>query len=465
MKATFAVLAALLVMPASAAAAPFGELPFQPVSGGAACLRPTGAPGELMRWYEGGAEVLAVQPSGLVPITRVPLARRIACPAVASDPNGAAVIAAATRSGVRVAVREPGGSWGKAVTLPGGSFGDVAVGVSERGDAVVVWVEPVERERARVRLARRAPGGGFATPETLKGASTVTPIASVRAGMDASGEALVLFTSDGTRGRDRLNVARAAPGVAFGASRTLGAGSIDDPAMAVAPDGRAIVTANGYDGLEVYERPPGGDFGSRTIVFEASANNMTIALRSGGAAVIAWQNSIGEDVIAVVRDSAAPFGEPIRVLEPPPPETGGFGTSVLSISDGGPPPETSEALRAALGADGRALLAWATEGRGLGTATVTASGRTEIGAIGSPLREPFGPSPLVLADGSRALAWTDDRSGFSSGPLRGRLHVALEGASAPKPTEAPRVTVGRRAGQCAASRTAAGVPRPLQCRV
>ena len=43
-----------LVFPASAAAAPFGELPFRPVAGSATCLRATGVPGELVRWTRGG---------------------------------------------------------------------------------------------------------------------------------------------------------------------------------------------------------------------------------------------------------------------------------------------------------------------------------------------------------------------------------------------------------------------------
>ena len=261
--------------------------------------------------------------------------------------------------------------------------------------------------------------------------------------MDGAGNALVLFTTDGTRGRSRVNVVSAPPGSPFGAARRLGTGSISDPALAVAADGRALVAANGYDGLEVYERPPGGDFGPRTIPFEASADNIAIALRSGGAAAIAWQNSVGEDVHAVVRDGATPFGMWTQVLTPPPPESeSSLGTSGAVVLDDGPPPEPTEALRVTLGADGRALLVWATEDRGLGTATVTSSGRTEIGTLGSPLRAPLGPSPLLLADGTRALAWTDDRPYLSSGPWAGRLHLALEGAAAQPARPVPTIEVG-----------------------
>ena len=210
----------------------------------------------------------------------------------------------------------------------------------------------------------------------------------------------------------------ARPGAPFGAPQRLGSGSLDAPALAVAADGRVLVAAAAYNGLELYERPPGGRFGPRTILFEASANNTVIALRPGGAAAIAWQNTIGEDVIAVVRDGPVPFGPPVRVLDPTESDFGGSGRSVIAFRDGGPPQESGEALSAALGADGRALLVWATDDRGLGTATVTSSGRTEISQLGSPLREPLGPSPLLLADGSRALAWTDDHSIFTSRTVR-----------------------------------------------
>ena len=170
MRRSLAALALLLAVPPTASAAPFNELPFQPVSGGAACLRPTGAPGELVRWYHGGAEALTVQPSGLVAQARVPLGRRIGCPVVASDPNGAAVMATAGMNRVRVAVREPGGVWGRPVTLPARYYADVDVAVSARGDAVVVWTDEraaargprtgrAARSRGWLRAARDAPAG------------------------------------------------------------------------------------------------------------------------------------------------------------------------------------------------------------------------------------------------------------------------------------------------------------------
>jgi hypothetical protein len=95
-----------------------------------------------------------------------------------------------------------------------------------------------------------------------------------------------------------------------------------------------------------------------------------------------------------------------------------------------------------LGADGRALLAWVTPERGVGTATVTSAGVVEQGALASPLRDQTGATALLLAGGARALAWADDMSLFSARPPDGRLHLALEGATPPPAPPAPRVVTG-----------------------
>ena len=80
-------LTALLVLafPATAGAAPFGELPSQRVAGGSACLAPTGAPGELSRWARGGGEVLAATPDGLGAPARIRFGELPGCPRVVSD--------------------------------------------------------------------------------------------------------------------------------------------------------------------------------------------------------------------------------------------------------------------------------------------------------------------------------------------------------------------------------------------
>src|SRR5688572_10294405 len=102
------ILLAMLAFPASAEAAPYGTLPFTRIPGGSACVSPTGAPGEILRWTEGGVELLTATADGLRSTSGVPLGSLRGCPRVAADVSGAAVAAGATARGLRVAVREPG---------------------------------------------------------------------------------------------------------------------------------------------------------------------------------------------------------------------------------------------------------------------------------------------------------------------------------------------------------------------
>src|SRR3954454_13380042 len=107
-------LALLLLMPATADAAPFGELPFQSLPGPARCLRATGVPGELVRWAPDGVEFFQATRSGFGPPAHVVLGEASGvCPIVVSQPSGAALIVQQARdnSGLELAVREPGGDW------------------------------------------------------------------------------------------------------------------------------------------------------------------------------------------------------------------------------------------------------------------------------------------------------------------------------------------------------------------
>ncbi len=96
-------------------------------------------------------------------------------------------------------------------------------------------------------------------------------------------------------------------------------------------------------------------------------------------------------------------------------------------------------MRAVLGPDGIAFVAWGTEhGAGVRFATVADGRVTGTGALGSLVRDPGGVTPLLLPDGTRALAWTDD-VGFS--PYSGRLRFAVEGRAAVAAPPAPKITV------------------------
>jgi hypothetical protein len=168
-------LALLLLLPAAAEAAPFGELPFQPVQTPARCLQATGVPGELVRWAPDGMEVFQATRSGFGPPVHVALKQAFrVCPLVVTQPSGAALIVqvAEDNDGLEVAVREPGGEW-QTQSLPdppGRLRNDVDAAVSARGDAVIGWQD--ERSGGdgtshRVLVIRRPAGGTFGAPVAL----------------------------------------------------------------------------------------------------------------------------------------------------------------------------------------------------------------------------------------------------------------------------------------------------------
>ena len=201
----FALFAAL-ALPASAAAAPFGELPFQHAPAGTTCLAATGAPGELSRWAEAGMELLAADANGLGHSALVPFGELPGCPRVAADPSGAAVAAAATENALRVALREPGGAgFGAPLTLAAAdNVYELSVAVSPSGDAVVAWAEyAFNPRRVRIRMARRDAGAAFGAPMDLVPWRAATGSSGVLAAMAADGEAVVLVREPSGTAHDR----------------------------------------------------------------------------------------------------------------------------------------------------------------------------------------------------------------------------------------------------------------------
>src|SRR5215212_4160849 len=127
MRLVLAATAALLCSPAAAAAAPFAELPFQPLGDGrvAACLQAAGddrvAVVAAARRTASALELLRVAPDGgLVREGAVPMFPAVDCPSVAAA-SGAAVVAAGTLEpeGMEliVALRDAGGQLGRPVPV------------------------------------------------------------------------------------------------------------------------------------------------------------------------------------------------------------------------------------------------------------------------------------------------------------------------------------------------------------
>jgi hypothetical protein len=169
--------------------------------------------------------------------------------------------------------------------------------------------------------------------------------------------------------------------------------------------------------------------------------------------VIAWRTGpaqLGGGVAAMTRAAGGTFGRPETVARSRVSESSG--NTIAVVFGGGAPPVDTDAdrLRIALGPGNRALLAW-TGSRGPGR-TATARAATgvlggafdEPQAVSAPLREAEAPAPLFLADGRAAVAWVDNATLSLTPAFRtrgehdGRLHLAVEGASAPA-SRAPRL--------------------------
>jgi hypothetical protein len=474
-----AVAGLLLLIPAIASAAPFGEVPFRATGKTEGCLRATGLPGEIVRDTSRGAQFLQAGPGGLTRVAEVASGARIdGCPEAAARPGGAGVLAFATRAeiggegraAVRVALREPGASWGalaEVASVQGEFAGGVplAVDVSSRGDALVAFAQRDERGRVRVRAVRRGPGAGFGTAQTLTPAAADEPVqtqattsggelaqARVAAGLTASGEAVVAWSVQPVAGRPReLWVAIAPAGAAFGTPVKLGPLRGSSPfSLAVGAGGNALLAFVSGDDVRVAERAPGAAFGPSVRVGEATDAVVTVpaaALRDDGGAVVAWANLLAGDVHAILRTRSGPFGAPVG-LSP----RSGFRyprrvRDLLAALDSDDPGEFNAGEddggnpRVTFTPDGRVLATWSTYARRGGVWWFApraaliglAGGRVENETLGSELRDAASLTAVTTAAGVPAVAWTDDGDD--------RLRLALEGVRTVADVAPPKVTV------------------------
>src|SRR4051794_3232982 len=436
------VLVLALAAPASAAGAAFGELPFQRVRHGGACLAPTGAPGELSRWAPRGAEVLTAQRGGLGRPALVALGNLPGCPRAAADPSGAAVVAGATRDALRVALREPGGAgFGTPLTLAAaGNVFALSVAVSPDADAVVVWAEYAYRPgRVRIRVARRDAGGAFGAPADLVSWRPDTGSVNVLAGMAAGGEAGGLVRAPtGTKNRPASTetVRTGARGAPLGPATPLPS-YLFALALAVAPGGRVVLAATSGASAYVLERPRGEGLSAPHRLTDPLAplnvDEMAVALGTGGRAVVAWHDHDAGTTGAATRAGASAFGPPVVIVPAPEHLLGASAGAGLPVVGPLPP------LPRAVGPDGRSSVAWTD--RDVRIATLAGNAVVEHQRLGSRLRYPEGLSLLALPDGRRTLAWTNQDRFDEDAPTRS--HLAVEGAPAAPEPAAPHVRVQR----------------------
>jgi len=433
-----------------ASAAPFAELPFRPVPGAAVCVRATGMPGELVRWTARGVELSIVRPEGSVASTTLDVGPVRECPVLVSDPGGFATLAAATTNGVRIAVREPSGAWTTPITVPAERAQGVQVAVSAGGDALVGWTERTDPESddSTVHAVRRAPGGSFSEPQQLGGVSEDPEVA---AGLAGDGQA-VLAIAGGTS----VAVTTAARDAAFAAPQRLGTKESYRTALALAvgADGRALLAARTTGGLALFERDPGAGFVRRPAVPADSggSDDLAVALGPDGAAAVAWKSFGRLSVIRraersgderSARGSGAAFGTP-ETADQTERSTNDSGAivSFLFGASGTPPYDGRPALKTLLGADGRLLVTWASEDLTAYTTTFDAGSPPVVMRVGTALRDPQGLTPLMLADGTRAIAWSDNNAPLAGRAFAGRVHVAVEGRAEAAAAPAPELAVG-----------------------
>ena len=446
-------LSILAASPASAA--PFGELPFQPLQPAARCLRATGVPGELVRWAPDGVEAFQATRSGFGPPVHVVLGEAPGvCPIVATQPSGAALIVQQPyEGGIELAVREPGGDWHTQVLpdTPGHLRTDVDADISSRGDAVIGWQDVRDGGSGtshRVLVTRRPAGGTFGAPVELK--MTGRDSTDVELGIAGDGTTLALLHNAA-----RLVFTTAPLGGPFGPPQTVTTDLEGTPRLTVAPDGRALALVPASDApTRIFERPPAGAFAPvGDIRFaDTSFGDFVLALRPDGGAIVAWKD-FDNQVLAVRRDGPGAFHAPEKVGPRP------VDPFVLDSSDGigDDAPDDSEGrnVRVAFGPDGRPVLTWSpSHTTGLlrwADAAVTTFGG-DVQTLGGPLRDADSITPVILGDGTPAVVWSDVSSGGDP-----HLHLAIEGAATAPGPPAPRIRLGR------VEQLRAGLALPFRC--
>ncbi|MDO8185041.1 hypothetical protein Q5424_02835 [Conexibacter sp. JD483] len=477
-----ALLLALAVSaPAAAtAAAAWRELPPYEVPGdaSAACLRASGPGGLSLLGGMRRTELLTVDAAGIsVAGTTGSRGRIDVCTEAATLPQppltatGIRVPHSGRFARQRLAVTDGAGRRTVLTRRPVWVMTPPAVAGTASGAAVVAWLETRSARRPTALMAATRPSANapFGVPQQL-GSSQISYTA-VRAGIDDSGRAHVAWL-DGGSGRSTVTVASAAPGARFAPARALGSvrdfSAGKDLALAVAGDGRALIAGPRGERLGLWELAAGGARFAPAGALQAPADQIALALRPDGAAVVASRSAEPEAISLARRQAGGAFGAVEALLTPQgaPPRRmdgdrvtfvgGGTGGELLgsrlsaALSAGGEIVVTSFAS-AEGGAQAR-VAAWRGTLAGAGSGRIVRDGRFQIRiagrarSLGSSCRSATGVVALQLADGRLAVAWSDDGSshdllGLDVGDGDGQLHVAIpsEAAPATAPPAAPRL--------------------------
>jgi hypothetical protein len=289
---------------------PRGEEPQEPqiasdANGDAIVVAPLQAHGQASTGIQG-----AVRPAGgmFSPPQRISHQREEALdPRIAMNARGDAIVAwdVQVRTGclLLAAFRSTGGAWGAPRTVPGGHEfcrGNHRVAIDERGDAIVAWAA-MQGSTMLVKTATRSAHGRWSAQPLIGRASAVAePPGAVQVGMDARGDAIVVWIDPArVLGGRRTMWARIRPvGRRWGAGEQIGNVAYESSlSFAMDARGDASVVWEDTGGMEVASHLAGGgwqtpntvsDHKSAEIAFQAVP---VVALGARGDGLIAWQSN------------------------------------------------------------------------------------------------------------------------------------------------------------------------------
>jgi PKD domain-containing protein len=269
---------------------------------------------------------------------------------------------------VVAAIRPAGGNFNSPQTLD--TFGaNPDVGMDANGNAVAAWIDG---STGHVQFSRAAAGAPFASGLDIPGQTTNAVEFSL--GVAPDGEAVCAW-----RTGSGISVSFAPPGAGFGAPQDFAVGNPSDPQVAIAPTGETLLAF--IDGapdphvVRAAVRPPGGTFGSPTVVSptDESPEGVSVALNDSGNGIVAWPS--------LIESMPGPVftGKPEAVFVTP----GGF-SSKHDIADA---TDSVSELATAIGPSGLVTALW----------TSTTSGNESLLAATAPVGGAFSSPAQTLS--------------------------------------------------------------------
>ena len=272
--------------------------------------------------------------------------------------------------------------------------------------------QSIRRFRLALPASLIALGAGTALAVPAQAASSWSPPVQLPAGcvssgsqpglaVNAAGTEAAAGSQQNADNSSSVLVCTSADGQTWPAPATVGQGG--SPAVALAPDGRAVTAWLGgpftAPVIQASVRPPGGTW-SAPVTVGSDASGPLIGIDRSGNAIIAWAAA------GTIHTASLPAG--------------GSWTPAQTLAT-----NYGSGLAMAANSAGSAVLTWATKGTGPGT---YADSGTILGGFAAPVKVGLPPYPggrtsVALNDaGQAAMVWAQGARGRKRGgyPLRGR---------------------------------------------